>query len=74
MFYVPHWIWKNWEEEKMQMITDGLRGVLLLPNTDRQESLVLYLVYSFGSHDSYAWRYFLCEFLNVVNIVSINIQ
>lgn len=73
MFYVPHWIWKNWEEGKMRMISDGLRGVLTMPIQERrmrQDRLVRYLVDSMSTHNTYAFGYFFCEFLNVLNVVS----
>lgn len=73
MFYIPHWIWKNWEEGKMRMISEGLRGVLTMPvqeRRSRQQRLVRYLVDSISTHNTYAFGYFFCEFLNVVNVVS----
>lgn len=73
MFYIPHWIWKNWEEGKMRMISDGLRGVLTMSvgeRRHRQDRLVRYLVDSMSTHNTYAFGYFFCEFLNVLNVVS----
>jgi innexin len=75
MFYVPHWIWKNWEEGKMRMITEGVRGVLTMPlgeRRHRQERLVRYIMDSLRTHNTYAFGYFFCEFLNVCNVVSFN--
>lgn len=74
MFYIPHWIWKNWEEGKMRMITEGLRGVLTMPPAERkgrQERLVRYINDSLSTHNTYAFGYFFCEALNLVNVVSI---
>lgn len=54
------------------MISDGLRGVLTMPiqeRRSRQDRLVRYLVDSRTTHNSYAFGYFFCEFLNVVNVV-----
>lgn len=28
LFYLPHWVWKNWEEGKVRMISDGMRGTV----------------------------------------------
>lgn len=72
MFYIPHWIWKNWEEGKMRMISDGMRGVLTMPlqeRRSRQDRLVRYLVDSLSTHNTYAFGYFFCEFLNVLNVI-----
>lgn len=74
MFYIPHWIWKNWEEGKMRMITEGLRGVLTMTPAERkgrQERLVCYINDSLSTHNTYAFGYFFCEALNLVNVVSI---
>lgn len=54
------------------MITEGLRGVLTMPYVEkkaRQERLVRYLVDSMRTHNTYAFGYFFCEFLNVCNVV-----
>jgi hypothetical protein len=32
LFYLPHWLWKIFEDRKMQKITNGLLGKLLSPN------------------------------------------
>lgn len=73
LFYIPHWIWKNWEEGRMRMISEGLRGVISMPREERrarQNRIVRYLVDSIKTHNTYAFGYFFCEFLNVVNVVS----
>ena len=54
------------------MISEGLRGVLTMPVQERrarQERLVRYLVDSRNTHNTYAFGYFFCEFLNVLNVV-----
>jgi len=64
MFYVPHWLWKNWEEGKIRMITDGVRGASLGQTEDRinrQKQLVQYLIDTLHMHNVYASGYFLCE-------------
>jgi len=45
-FYVPHWIWKIWEGEKIRMITNGMRGFCAGPPKTRhlkQDRLVCIL-------------------------------
>lgn len=56
------------------MITEGLRGVLTMGPQERrarQERLVRYLEDSLRTHNTYAFGYFFCEFLNVVNVVCV---
>lgn len=72
LFYVPHWIWKNWEEGKVRMISDGMRGMITMPQEERharQNRLVQYICDSINTHNTYSFGYFFCEFLNMVNVI-----
>lgn len=74
MFYVPHVVWKNWEEGKIRMISEGMRGAMVGAKEERihrQNRLVQYLVETLHMHNSYAFGYFICEALNFINVVSI---
>lgn len=72
MFYFPHWVWKNWEDGKMRMISDGMRGVITMSEgekTSRIGRLIKYISQSYGTHNSYSFGYFIAEILNFVNVV-----
>lgn len=72
LFYMPHLIWKVWEEDKVRMISEGMRGALVGAKEERekrQSRLVQYLVETLHMHNTYAFGYFACEFLNLVNVV-----
>ncbi|KAJ8981651.1 hypothetical protein NQ317_000879 [Molorchus minor] len=72
LFYIPHWIWKNWEQGKIRMISEGMRGILVGEKQEReyrQNRLVQYLIETMHLHNSYAFGYFLCEALNFVNVM-----
>lgn len=72
LFYFPHWIWKNWEENKIRMVTEGMRGVLTAPIEERrmrQNRIVEYLLISLKTHNGYSFGYFICELLNFINVV-----
>ncbi|KAG6460032.1 innexin inx3 [Manduca sexta] len=72
LFYIPHWIWKNWEEGKVRMISDGMRGTVACiadDKSNRQSRLVQYLYDTLHMHNTYSFGYFLCEVLNFVNVV-----
>lgn len=74
LFYVPHWMWKQWEEGKIRMISEGMRGAMLESKQERQaraHRLVQYILDTMHLHNSYAAGYFFCEALNFVNVVSI---
>jgi hypothetical protein len=71
---VPHWIWKVLEDDKIRMISDGMRGTLVGAKEERerrQARLVQYLVETMHLHNTYAFGYFFCEALNFVNVVRI---
>ncbi|RZC35750.1 innexin inx3 [Asbolus verrucosus] len=72
LFYVPHWIWKMWEDDKIRMISEGMRGALVGAKEERerrQSRLVQYLVETMHLHNTYAFGYFVCEALNFVNVM-----
>nr|XP_023024187.1 innexin inx3 [Leptinotarsa decemlineata] len=74
LFYLPHWIWKNWEQGKVRMITDGIRGSMIgvgekAEREHRQNRLVQYLIETMHLHNSYAFGYFVCEALNFINVI-----
>lgn len=72
LFYMPHWIWKNWEEGRMRMISEGLRGATTMGLEERkarQNRLAKYLFKSKKTHNSYSFGYFICEALNFVNVI-----
>lgn len=72
LFYIPHWVWKNWEEGKVRMISEGMRGTIASiadDRTNRQNRLVQYLIDTLHMHNSYSFGYFLCEALNFINVV-----
>lgn len=72
LFYVPHWIWKNWEQGKIRMISEGMRGMITMPLKERhalQSRLVQYLNDSLNTHNTYSFGYFFCEILNCINVI-----
>ncbi|XP_072762647.1 innexin inx3 [Anoplolepis gracilipes] len=72
LFYIPHWIWKQWEEGKIRIISEGMRGAMIDTKQERQaktERVVQYLIETLHLHNSYAAGYFFCEVLNFVNTI-----
>lgn len=64
LFYLPHWIWKVWEQGRIQMITEGIRGFEIGQIEERlyaQNRLVRYLINNLNMHNMYALGYFMCE-------------
>jgi len=71
LFYTPHYLWKVFEDRKVAKITDGLRGrtLSLDERKDQCDKLVRYLKDTFHMHNFYAFKYFLCDVLNFVNVI-----
>ncbi|ULM71616.1 viral innexin 2 [Diadegma fenestrale ichnovirus] len=71
-FYVPHYIWKAWEGGRMKMLAEDLVSPVLRHDCIERnvEPLVEYIYTQLHSHNSYAYKYFSCEALNCINVVS----
>ncbi|XP_059476338.1 innexin inx3 [Neocloeon triangulifer] len=74
LFYGPHYIWKNYEDGKMRMLTEGMRGPLFHninseERISRQKKVASYITDSLHTNNYYSSWYFLCEFLNFVNVI-----
>ncbi|GFQ80256.1 innexin shaking-B [Trichonephila clavata] len=70
-FYIPRWLWKIWEGGKMKTLTKDLHNVLMADEelNDKFTALSTYLVKSWTAHNTYAAKYYFCEFLTLVNVV-----
>lgn len=71
MFYLPHYLWKTYEDQRLNKITNGLRGrtLSLDERKDQCEILVKYVKETFHMNTWYAGVFMLCDFLNFVNVV-----
>lgn len=61
MFYLPHWIWKTWEGNRINMITEGMRGATFGTEEEKSSArlqLVQYLVKTLNKHNIYATGYY----------------
>lgn len=70
---MPHYIWKNIEDGKVSLISQGIRGMFALPPKERatrQKRLVNYILESLRTHNGYSFGYFMCEILNLVNVIA----
>jgi len=71
LFYLPHWLWKIFEDRKMQKITNGLLGRTLdiKDRSDKCSELVRYVTETFHQHNAYALKYFVCDIMNFANVI-----
>jgi len=73
MFYIPHYIWKTFEQKKMNKITSNLRPEKSFRSIDERrdacENLINYLYETRGTHNGYAFKYLFCDLLNFINVI-----
>ncbi|XP_032666520.1 innexin inx1 [Odontomachus brunneus] len=69
--WVPQWLWNFWEGGLMQMIVMGLNQSMdTKENIEKKKnSLMEYMTLYLKSHTAYVYKYFVCEFLCLVNII-----
>jgi innexin, putative len=71
-FYSPYYLWKFWEGGLIKAIAMGMR-IALVTDEERGHKRRILLDYfhrHFGHHRFYAFKYFFCEFLCLVNVVA----
>ena len=69
LFYVPRYLWKNWEAGKVALLVQEMNVPIVDPDTkkDRISILVDYFTIR-HNHNFYALKFFFCEFLNFINV------
>jgi len=71
LFYLPHYLWKNWEGGKLSLLLQGLDQLSLEGVEGTQEKrrkIVNYVMSNLRSHNIYVYKFILCELLNLVNV------
>ncbi|XP_063590157.1 innexin inx2-like [Penaeus indicus] len=79
LFYVPHWIWKTWEKGLFRAVIQNLSIRDYLGDNlgryfkrDKEiKNLCLYVRYHRRNDKSWAYKFFFCEALYVVNVFCI---
>lgn len=71
LFYVPRYLWKSWEGGRIKMLVLDLNCPVVNDEckADRKKLLVDYFTTNMHTQNFYAFRFFLCEVLNFVNVV-----
>lgn len=71
MFYIPRYLWKVWESGKVKMLVMQLNSPIVDEDSkrERKSMLVNYFSVNLHNHNFYAFKFFLCEVLNFVNVV-----
>jgi len=71
LFYIPRWLWKNWEAGKIAALRMDLDLGIISEAEKRQKKKLLldYLYANLKNHNFWAYRYFFCEFLALLNVL-----
>lgn len=72
LFHLPYYLWKLWENGLIKAITGGLRVAVLneQERAKKKEIVVEYIHDHLGCHKRYALKYFLCEFICLINLMA----
>ncbi|XP_059619292.1 innexin inx2 [Phlebotomus argentipes] len=70
LFYIPRYLWKTWEGGRIKMLVMDLNAPIVNFDCkeDRKKILVDYFADNINRHNFYAYRFFICEFLNLANV------
>ena len=70
LFYIPRWLWKNWEAGKVSALRMDLNlGIISdVEKKMKKKLLIDYLYSNLKHHNFWAYRYFFCEFLALLNV------
>ncbi|KAL4143644.1 hypothetical protein QTP88_005956 [Uroleucon formosanum] len=71
-FYLPRYMWKTWEGGRIKMLVLDLNCPIISEDckNDRKKLLIDYFATNLHTQNFYAIRFFLCEFLNFVNVIA----
>lgn len=71
-FYLPRYMWKTWEGGRIKMLVLDLNCPIISDEckNDRKKLLIDYFATNLHTQNFYAIRFFLCEFLNFVNVIA----
>lgn len=71
LFYVPRYLWKSWEGGRLKMLVMDLNSPIVDDQckNDRKKILVEYFSSNLNRHNFYAFRFFVCEALNFINVI-----
>nr|AAR82840.1 innexin-like protein 4 [Hyposoter didymator ichnovirus] len=69
-FYIPRYMWKGWEGGRVKLLAIGAECPILSEDCIEKQTrrLSKYFTMHLHTHNYYAYKYFFCELLNLINI------
>ncbi|KAL1494949.1 hypothetical protein ABEB36_010450 [Hypothenemus hampei] len=70
LFYVPRYLWKAWEGDRLSQMVKDLCGPLISEkwSSTYKEKMTNFITTN-DNHDVFAYRFAFCEFLNLCNLI-----
>ncbi|XP_003747343.1 innexin inx1-like [Galendromus occidentalis] len=68
VFYLPHYVWKNWEGGLMGALTSG-PAKSDDERRKKRETITLWVDRNFGKRNLYTYKYLFCEMLCFLNVL-----
>lgn len=71
LFYVPRYLWKNWEAGRIEKLTHNVNLVITDDGYkfEGKEIIINYMRKNMGAHNEYALKFFFCSVLNLCNLI-----
>eukprot|EP00095_Tigriopus_kingsejongensis_P005711 maker-scaffold459_size165548-snap-gene-0.22 protein:Tk05711 transcript:maker-scaffold459_size165548-snap-gene-0.22-mRNA-1 annotation:"hypothetical protein SINV_06455" len=69
LFYIPKFLWEQWEDGKVQWLVGDMTEPLVDSEEKQIKNVITHMRVKKGHLNTYAWKFFFCEFLNWVNVV-----
>lgn len=71
LFYAPRWLWKSWEGGKIRALMMDLDVAVCteIEKKTKKKLILDYLWENLRYHNWWAYRYYLCEALALVNVI-----
>lgn len=70
-FYIPRYLWEACEGGRIEALSNGITSPILDDDVveNGAERLSKYFLANFHTHNRYAYQYFACELLNLINVI-----
>ncbi|CAL1291426.1 unnamed protein product [Larinioides sclopetarius] len=72
LFYIPRFTWRSWEGGRLKHLLQQQLNKPVLGHCERKqccEQLVRYFRANMRHHSSYAFKYLICEVMNLANVI-----
>ncbi|KAF7278755.1 hypothetical protein GWI33_007988 [Rhynchophorus ferrugineus] len=70
LFYIPRYLWKTWEGDRLGQLVKDLREPLIIGKWSPEYKLkISEYILDIDCHDIFAYRFAFCETLNFVNLI-----